>query len=56
MILQVHDELLFEIKPGLIEKALPIIIKLMEGVVNLKVPIIAEAKVGNNWSELEKYA
>jgi DNA polymerase-1 len=55
MILQVHDELLFEVKEKLVKKIAPEIIKIMEGVIDLKVPIAAEAKSGNNWGELEKH-
>ncbi|MDO8743359.1 MAG: DNA polymerase I [Candidatus Azambacteria bacterium] len=56
MLLQVHDELLFEVKEDLVKKTAPKIIKLMEGAIKLKVPIIAEAKVGDNWAKLKKYA
>ena len=28
----------------------------MEGVIDLKVPITADAKIGDNWGELKKYA
>ncbi|MCX6813685.1 MAG: DNA polymerase, partial [Candidatus Azambacteria bacterium] len=56
MLLQVHDELLFEVKENLVKKVAPKIVKIMGGVIKLKVPIIAEAKVGNNWVQLEKYA
>ena len=52
MLLQVHDELLFEIKENLITEATPKIIELMEGVIKLKVPILAEAKVGDNWAKM----
>ncbi len=54
MILQVHDELLFEVKENFVKEAATRIIEIMEGVVNLKVPIIAEAKIGDNWGELKK--
>ncbi len=54
MILQVHDELLFEVKKDFIKEATAKIIELMEGVIKLKVPIIAEAKIGDNWGELKK--
>ena len=56
MLLQVHDELLFEVKENLVAEAAPKIAELMESVIKLKVPIIAEAKVGDNWGKLEKYA
>ena len=52
MLLQVHDELLFEVKENLIEEAASKIAALMENVIKLKVPIIAEAKVGDNWAEM----
>ncbi len=52
MLLQVHDELLFEVKENLIKKLAPKIMELMSGVIKLKVPIIAEAKFGDNWAEL----
>ncbi|MFH1048036.1 MAG: DNA polymerase, partial [Patescibacteria group bacterium] len=56
MLLQVHDELLFEVKENLVKEAASKIMELMEGVIKLKVPIIAEAKVGDNWGELKNYA
>lgn len=55
MILQVHDELLFEVKENFIKEAAKKIVELMEGVINLKVPIIAEAKIGDNWGELRNF-
>lgn len=58
MLLQVHDELVFEIKNELVEKVTPDIVALMEGVLSKKeslgVPLIAEAKAGENWNELTK--
>lgn len=56
MLLQVHDELLFEVKKDFVKEAAEKIVELMESVIKLKIPIIAEAKVGDNWGELEKYA
>lgn len=52
MLLQIHDELLFEVKEGLVKKVAPEIVKIMESVIKLSVPIIAEAKTGDNWGEL----
>lgn len=58
MLLQVHDELVFEIKNELVEEVTPDIVALMEGVLSkeesLGVPLIAEAKVGENWNDLTK--
>ena len=51
MLLQVHDELLFEIKESLVKKVAPEIKYLMEGVTQLKVPLVAEIRAGPNWGE-----
>jgi DNA polymerase-1 len=53
MILQVHDELLFEALPKE-EKALTKLVKEeMEGVFKLEVPLVVEIGVGPNWRDLE---
>ncbi|MFH1233799.1 MAG: DNA polymerase I [Patescibacteria group bacterium] len=52
MLLQVHDELVFEVRDDLVEEATVKIKKIMENVIELKVPLIVEAKVGKNWGEL----
>jgi DNA polymerase I len=56
MLLQVHDELVFEIKEEVVEAELPQLIALMEGVLRdhetYGVPLKVEAAVGNNWAEL----
>ncbi|NCP66597.1 MAG: DNA polymerase I [Paraglaciecola sp.] len=51
MIMQVHDELVFEIKEQNIETYRTKIIDLMEKAVTLDVPLIVEAGVGDNWDE-----
>ena len=43
MIMQVHDELVFEIKTQKLEAATKTIIDLMESAASLSVPLIAEA-------------
>ncbi len=51
MIMQVHDELVLEVPEAelaLVREKLP---QLMAGVAQLKVPLIAEVGVGNNWDE-----
>ncbi|MEI8360720.1 MAG: DNA polymerase I [bacterium] len=53
MLLQVHDELIFEVRDDLVEKVAPEIKKIMENVVKLKVPIVADIKSGKNWGEME---
>ncbi|RLB17484.1 MAG: DNA polymerase I, partial [Deltaproteobacteria bacterium] len=51
MILQVHDELLFEVPDEEVDTVVPIIRKEMEGVYALDVPLKVDVGVGMNWSE-----
>lgn len=51
MLLQVHDELVFEAPENEVEEASKIIKAIMEGVVNLSVPFVAEVGVGDNWTQ-----
>jgi len=51
MVMQVHDELVFEVPEAEIEWAKVEIPKLMAGVAQLSVPLIAEVGVGSNWDE-----
>ena len=51
LVLQVHDELLFEIPCAEVEETIPTLQSLMEGVVTLSVPLVVDAGVGNNWDE-----
>jgi DNA polymerase-1 len=51
MILQIHDELLFEVEDSEIEGVIPKIREAMEGVWTLKVPLIVDVEVGKNWEE-----
>ena len=51
MIMQVHDELIFEIKEQSVESDKSTIVDLMEKAVSLDVPLIVEAGVGENWDQ-----
>ncbi|PXF64192.1 DNA polymerase I [Kangiella spongicola] len=51
MIMQVHDELVFEVEEQYLELAQKKIPELMESVAELSVPLIAEVGVGDNWDE-----
>ena len=51
MILQVHDELVFDVLPGERDKMMEIIKQEMEGVCKLAVPLIVECNYGKNWLE-----
>jgi DNA polymerase I len=53
MLLQVHDELLFEVKEEKINHYVSKIKNIMENIIKLKVPIIVDAKAGDNWGELK---
>ena len=53
MILQVHDELVFEVPVEELEHTKILVKSLMEGVASLDVPIKVEMKVGKNWYEAE---
>ncbi|MCB0371058.1 MAG: DNA polymerase I, partial [Bdellovibrionales bacterium] len=51
MILQVHDELLFEETEEVLQSELPQIKTIMESVVSLKVPLKVNFSLGKNWDE-----
>ncbi|MEX1221256.1 MAG: DNA polymerase I [Idiomarina sp.] len=51
MIMQVHDELVFEVKTEQLERLQAELVKVMESAAQLDVPLIAEAGSGNNWDE-----
>ena len=50
-IMQVHDELVFEVKESLVDTLVPQICKQMEQAATLDVPLIVEAGIGDNWDE-----
>ena len=51
MLLQVHDELLFEAPEDQAEAAAKLVREVMEGAATLGVPLVAEAGIGGNWDE-----
>ena len=51
MIMQVHDELIFEVNKGFVVEALEKITSLMENSVKLNIPLIVDANSGANWNE-----
>lgn len=53
MLLQVHDELIFEIKKDKLDFYLPQIKKIMESGLKLRVPILVEGNIGHSWGELK---
>ena len=51
MIMQVHDELNFNVPVGEVERVREIVVSEMENAVHLSIPLIAECGVGKNWLE-----
>ena len=53
--LQVHDELIFEVPEGEVDKTLPIVKRVMEDApmpaISLSVPLSVEASAAHNWDE-----
>ena len=52
MLLQVHDELIFEIAESDLKKAEALIINVMQSIASLSVPLVVEANVGETWAEI----
>lgn len=52
MLLQIHDELIFEIKEEKSGKAIDLIKQEMEGVIELLVPLEVSVECGKDWSEI----
>jgi len=53
MILQVHDELLFEGPQKEIPRLTKLVKEVMEGVHALRVPVLVDTKVGSNWRDMK---
>ena len=53
MLVQVHDELLFEIPPGEIEEVAALVAEEMQGAMDLRVPLEVDVSTGDNWGELK---
>jgi DNA polymerase-1 len=52
MILQIHDEIILEVKEGVAKEVALRVKELMENAYKLSVPLIADIKVGENWGEI----
>lgn len=55
MILQVHDELVLDVPEDEVNTVAPLVVQVMEAAFDLDAKLVAEARVGTNWAELEKY-
>jgi DNA polymerase-1 len=55
MLLQVHDELIFEVEDADVERTMPIIISIMENAampaLDMRVPLKVDARAATNWDE-----
>ena len=51
MTMQVHDELVFEVPENMLDNAVAKITTIMSAAAQLKVPLIVEAGIGDNWDE-----
>ncbi len=56
MLLQLHDELLFEVPRSELPDTARLVRRVMEGVVRLQVPLIVDLRTGENWGEMNIYA
>ena len=54
MLLQVHDELVFEVPPDELEAMQPLVREHMEHVVELRVPLVVDIGVGPNWLDAKR--
>jgi len=52
MVLQIHDELLFEVPEAELEEMKSLVAELMPGAVELRVPLKVDIKAGRNWAEM----
>ncbi|HPN54651.1 MAG TPA: DNA polymerase I [Candidatus Moranbacteria bacterium] len=52
MILQIHDEIILEVKEKLADEVAKKVKEIMENVIKLKVSLIADVKIGDNWGEI----
>ncbi|HBX24589.1 MAG TPA: DNA polymerase I [Desulfotomaculum sp.] len=54
MILQVHDELIFDVPAGELEQAKQMVREYMQNVLQLDVPLVVDLKTGPNWYDVRK--
>ena len=51
MIMQVHDELVFEVEESVIESTKESVVEQMEAAAKLSIPLVVDAAIGANWDE-----
>ncbi|GAC1330859.1 MAG: DNA polymerase I [Candidatus Dormibacteria bacterium] len=52
MVLQVHDELVFDVLPGELDVLAPVIKREMRDAIEMRVPVGVDVKVGKNWDQM----
>jgi len=52
MVLQIHDEIILEVKEDMAKEVAEKVKEIMENVYKLKVPLTVDVKIGDNWGEL----
>ena len=55
MLLQIHDELLFEVPEKELKETAEAVKAAMEKAVTLKIPLVVDVKTGKNWQDLKKW-
>ena len=53
MLLQIHDELVFEVPPNELDHVAQLVREEMSGVMPLKVPLKVDLKIGDNWAQCQ---
>ncbi len=53
MLLQIHDELVFEARKEELDELTSLVREEMEGIIALRVPLKVNIKLGNNWADVE---
>ena len=59
LLMQVHDELVYEVKENVVKEMIDAARPIMEGIMTMEetkgVPIVTSANVGDNWGEMEEF-
>ena len=53
MLLQIHDELIFEIREDIVDEVALKLKYIMENIVKLDIPLVCSVSIGNSWGELK---
>lgn len=56
MLLTIHDELLFEVRDGIINEVMRLVRDAMEHAYDLAVPLVADVRIGKSWGTLREHS